>query len=252
MRTAFATAAIVATSSAYTLDVKAVPDWVAGFIYGLTGDNNLDEIEKCFTGGQTLVTDAEAALADIKSGKFLDGVKDVGKIINDLPDSLDNCKGKNLNDDITAIEDWAKVSTDPATLAKKVSKNWLLHGTEVKKDIADEEADWSSGAYFNAGKDAAAAIDRLVPFSKEVQQYGLNLKGDAKFVAGFVYGMVGDNHLSEIEQCYTSTEPLVTDVENFINDLEGLKFVHAIEDFEKFVFNFQVESAPCHKLSDDV
>ena len=43
MRTAFATAAIVATTSA--LDVKAVPDWIAGFIFGLTGDNNMTEIE---------------------------------------------------------------------------------------------------------------------------------------------------------------------------------------------------------------
>lgn len=252
MRTTFATAAIVATASAVTIDVKAVPDWVAGFIYGLTGDDNLTEIEQCFTGGQGLVTDAEAALADIKSGQMINGIKAVGKVVNELPNALDNCKGKNLNDDITKIEDWAKVFEQPGTLVKKVSKNWLLHGKEVKKDISNEEADWSSGAYFNAGKDAAAAIDRLVPFPSAVQQYGLNLKGDAQFVAGFVYGMVGDNHLSEIELCYSSTEPLVTDVENFTNDLEHLKILHAIEDFEKFVFNFQVDAAPCHKLSDDV
>ena len=153
-----------------------------------------------------------------------------------------------MTDDITRIEDWAKVFEQPLTLAKKVSKNWLLHGTEVKKDIADEEADWSSKAYFNAGKDAAAAIELLVPFESGFEQYGLNLKGDAKFVAGFIYGMVGDNHLSEIEQCYTSTEPLVTDVENFIQNLEHLKIIHAIEDFEKFVFNFQMDLAPCKNV----
>jgi hypothetical protein len=30
--------------------VNAVPDFVAGLIYGLTGDNHLTELEKCFDG----------------------------------------------------------------------------------------------------------------------------------------------------------------------------------------------------------
>jgi len=40
-----------------------------------------------------------------------------------------------MDDDIAAIEDWATVFKEPTTLAKKVSKNWLFHGTEVKADI---------------------------------------------------------------------------------------------------------------------
>ena len=115
-----------------------------------------------------------------------------------MPDSLDNCKGKNLTDDITRIEDWAKVFEQPVSLAKKVSKNWLLHGTEVKKDIADEEADWSSKAYFNAGKDAAAAIERLVPFESALT-YGLDVKEPLEFLGGLLDGMIGDNHLDELK-----------------------------------------------------
>ena len=69
MRFTFAGAAIVATASA--LEPMAIPDWVAGFIFGLTGDNNLEEIETCYTGGQGIVDDAEAALADIKDGHFI-------------------------------------------------------------------------------------------------------------------------------------------------------------------------------------
>ena len=45
MRTTFVAAAIAATSSADTIDVKAIPDWIAGFVFGLTGDNHLTEIE---------------------------------------------------------------------------------------------------------------------------------------------------------------------------------------------------------------
>ena len=56
MRT-FAAAAIMA-ASASALDVMAAPDFVAGFIYGLTGDNHLTEIEACYNGGYQIVKDS--------------------------------------------------------------------------------------------------------------------------------------------------------------------------------------------------
>ena len=36
---------------AYRMDAMAVPDFVAGFVYGMTGDNQLTEIEACYEGG---------------------------------------------------------------------------------------------------------------------------------------------------------------------------------------------------------
>ena len=55
-------------------------------------------------------------------------------MINHFPDVLANCK--DMDNDFAAISDWASVFTDPLTLAKKVSKNWLLHEKKVKADIA--------------------------------------------------------------------------------------------------------------------
>ena len=83
----------------------AVPDWIAGFMFGLTGDNNLTEIEKCYKGGDGIVNDITTAFDDIKSGAFLDGVKALGDIIWMLPDDLANCE--NMDDDIQALEAWA-------------------------------------------------------------------------------------------------------------------------------------------------
>ena len=105
MRTAFATAAISITASAYNLDAMAIPDFIAGFIFGLTGDNQLTEIEQCYSGGQGLVDDAHAALSDIKSGEFIKGAKAIGKVVGEFPDALANCE--NMDDDLNAIEDWA-------------------------------------------------------------------------------------------------------------------------------------------------
>ena len=54
-----------------------------------------------------------------------------------------------------------------ATLAATVAKNWLFHGVEIKKDIADEQADYAKKDYYAAGQDTAAALLRLIPMSTE-------------------------------------------------------------------------------------
>ena len=77
MKTTLA-AGLFAAASAVELDPLAVPDFIAGFMFGLTGDNHLAEIEKCYSGGDVLVTDAQAVLADIKAGHFIQGASDFG------------------------------------------------------------------------------------------------------------------------------------------------------------------------------
>lgn len=49
MRTPFVTAAIAATATA--TDAK-IPEFVAGMIFGLTGDNHLEEIKQCYKEGK--------------------------------------------------------------------------------------------------------------------------------------------------------------------------------------------------------
>lgn len=143
------------------IDAKAIPDFVAGFIYQLTGDNKMTEIEQCWTGGEGMVEDAEAALADIKAGHYIKGAQDIYKVVQEFSPALANCK--NMGDDIAKIEAWAEVFTHPGTLTKELSKNWLLHHKKVKADIAQEKTDWSAKKYFDAGKDTGAAIEILVP-----------------------------------------------------------------------------------------
>lgn len=48
--------------------VNAGADFVAGFMFGMTGDNQLTEIESCFNGGELMYTEVEAGIADIKKG----------------------------------------------------------------------------------------------------------------------------------------------------------------------------------------
>ena len=151
------------------LDLMAVPDFVAGFMYGMTGNNHLTEIESCFKGGQTLAGDAQAALNDIKHGNFIQGLKDFGTIIWDLPDGFSACTG--MDDDIAAIEQWAEIFKQPVKLINTVTSHMLASGDEIKADIAEEQADWGSKKYFDAGNDTAAAFTVLIgPISKEMPQ----------------------------------------------------------------------------------
>ena len=82
--------------------MNAVPDFVAGLIYGLTGHNHLDELQHCFDGADPLLKEVEHVLDDFKHMRFIAGVKDIGQVIWMLPDAVKTCEG--MDADIAAIE----------------------------------------------------------------------------------------------------------------------------------------------------
>merc|ERR1711971_1352026 len=96
---------------------------------------------------------------------------------------------------------------------------------------AQEKSDWSADKYFDAGKDTAAAIELLVPFTSNEVEVGIDILGIPEFAAGFFYGMVGDNHLTEFQTCFQSSSELVHYAESFISELEDLKIIAAIEQW---------------------
>ena len=130
MRTAFAAATLAAATSAYEFDAIAVPDFIAGFIYGLTGDNKLTKIEACYQGGDTVVTDAQTALADIKAGHLINGAKEFVTVSNDVKLALSNCE--NMDDDFAEIGAWLKSFEDVGHLTKTVTKTGFFTRSKLK------------------------------------------------------------------------------------------------------------------------
>lgn len=150
-------------TNAYTLPpLNMVPDFTAGLIYGFTGSNHLDELHTCMKDIDPLIVDAQRALEDIKSGKVIAGIKDIGDIIFLLPDAVSGCTDPGIFVDIHTIEDWAVIFKQPLKLSKTVGKNWLMHGTEIKKTITEEEADWAAKKFFDAGVATASVLAALV------------------------------------------------------------------------------------------
>lgn len=107
MRSFAAAAALAASASAF--DAMSIPDFIAGFIYGMTGDNDLTEIEACYQGGESIVTDTQTALADFEAGNFVKGLKDAGAVWTELHTAMATCQG--MGDDIAEIEAWGQIFT---------------------------------------------------------------------------------------------------------------------------------------------
>ena len=64
--------------------VKAIPDFVAGFVFGMTADNHLSEIEMCIEGGELLSAEIHSAISDLKEGGLksdLDAVFQFGLMV---------------------------------------------------------------------------------------------------------------------------------------------------------------------------
>ncbi len=116
----------------------AVPDFVAGMIYGFTGDNELPEIETCFDGSVALVQSAEQLLADLEAENWVHAIVDYTNFATQLKDSVHNCSGAALEEDFAAIAAWVEIFTEPTKLAETVTMNWFLHQRGIKKDIEQE------------------------------------------------------------------------------------------------------------------
>ena len=146
--------------------VDSVPDFTAGLIYGFTGNDHRAELEGCMSDISPIAEDAKKILADLKAIHILAAVKDIGNIFWLLPEAVSGCGELTaLSDDIDVMLAWAEIFKSPTKAAKIASKNWLFHGVEIKKDIADEEAAWATEDYFTAGDSTAKAFLALIPES---------------------------------------------------------------------------------------
>ena len=240
------------------ISLMAGADFVAGFLYAMTGENNLTEVEACFQGGPLMIGEIEAGIADIKKGGWDNDVQaalQFALVALQIPQAIHTCE--NMDEDIAAIKSWASIFTDPARLAATVSKHMIFHGTEIKADIAALEGDWAAGLYFKSGADLADALTLAVgpiestgPVEDTLMLPPLNAVPD--FTAGLIYGFTGDNHLEELETCMGDTQPLFDDAEQFVLDIKSLKFVSAGRDIGDFLWQLPDAVQACTGMDDDI
>ena len=159
-----------------------------------------------------------------------------------------------MDDDIAAIKSWSKVFSSKSGLIETVTKHMLFHSSEIKQDLSDVKSEWGAEEYFNSGKSAADLLTiALGPIQTvETEDLGLDLMMLPDLAAGFVYGMTGDNNLTEFEACYSGVAPLEQYLMAALKDVEAFHLIKAMKQFEMFVYHLQQDVAPCENLSGDI
>ena len=110
-----------------------------------------------------MLPEIEAGIADIQHGGVdydIQAALQFALVILQIPMALDTCKL--MTDDITAIETWAQIFTNPTQLAAVVSKNLLLHHNAISADATALTTDWTAQSYYTAGEDLAQLMIDLV------------------------------------------------------------------------------------------
>ena len=130
----------------------------------------------------------------------------------------------------------------------------VFHSKEIKQDVSDVKTEWAGEQYFQSGKSAADLLTVAIgPIKQtETEDLGLDLMMLPDMAAGFVYGMVGDNKLSEFEACYSGVAPLEQYLMAALQDVEQFHIIKALKQFELFVYNLQTDVAPCTNMGDDM
>jgi len=145
------------------IDAMAVPQFIAGFVYGMVQDNQLEEIEACAQGWESMLPEIQAGIADIEKGGVdydIQAALQFALVILQIPMALDTCRS--MTDDITAIETWAQIFKNPTQLAAVVSKNLLLHHNAISADASSLTTDWDAQSYYQAGEDLAQLMIDLI------------------------------------------------------------------------------------------
>lgn len=139
----------------------AIPELAAGFVYGMVGDNNLEEMKTCYSSTSPLWTYLSAALTDLEAFHIFKAMEQFELFVYHF--QVDAAPCTQMADDIAEIESWAAAFKNPTSLISEVTKHYLLHKKAVSTDIATIKTDWAAESYFATGKDAADLLTILIP-----------------------------------------------------------------------------------------
>jgi len=238
-----------------------LPKFLGGFVWGMTGENHLEEIEACYEGTDMMWHEINFAIQEFQKNTtddLIQGILEIGIIGLQIPQTLKKCK--NMGDDIDAIKEWASIFSDPLHLSERISKNVALHRKHVQADIAEmqqlEDVDepWKAGVV--AADLVTTVVGPITPTYPTINSIVGRTVGAPwycvpDFIAGMIYGFTGDNHLVEIEECYTGGSTVVNDAEALWSDVWHENWIHAYEDYNHLTAALTSALSSCTGMGDD-
>jgi len=82
-----------------------VPDFIAGFLYGWTGDNNLTEVEACYNSDLPIFEDLKTSVDELFHGHVIKAAEKFEKAVFNLQIAMEPCH--NMSNDIHALKAWS-------------------------------------------------------------------------------------------------------------------------------------------------
>ena len=145
----------------YKMTADQLDQFTAGYVFGFTGHNDLDQIKTCLKNPDQLETDLSQALTDLHGGTIgdlLHGVEEMGHVMWELPSDLSGCSGGTIKDDMSEIHKWALQFINPVTLMAALTKNLMANFGEIMTTMGEFQDDYTKGNFYNAGKDISTVM----------------------------------------------------------------------------------------------
>ena len=177
---------------------------------------------------------------------------DIAKFTAGLPAVLSACQS--MTDDMARLTAWAQIFHDQTELVSTVTKHILAHPVTVIQDVESAINYWNTGDAYNTGVELAKIVEIAIgPVSTMMTQmnYMFEIMSIPEFIGGFVFALLGESNLPEIDACYNGVTPLVSIMENFVTQLLSFEILQAIGSLESFIYHFQLDFLPCTAMSDD-
>ena len=136
----------------FALGPEAVKQFIAGLLDGLVEGNHLHYVQNCLHDTERVGKEIDIAVRDFEEKTqqgIIDGIKEMGVLIQELPDDFSQCK--ETNKDIQAIEKWADIFNHPAELVAKILLHIVVHMPKILYDIGVLVKDLIVGDDYDAG-----------------------------------------------------------------------------------------------------
>jgi hypothetical protein len=241
----------------FDTEAKAVASFIEGFLFRLTGDTKLTNVEGCYKGTKKVVDDLEAILAAISASEYRQTATDVAAIITDILADLDTCKA--ITTDVASVKTWAVSMKSPLYDLEVVGENYLLHREVINDDVTQELAAWKDGNFYQAGVKTADALATLLgpvepvePKIYTVSSTEDEVKHAATYVAGLLFRLTGDAHLEETQACYDGTMKVVHDFEDILGAFHNSQYVKTANDVSAIITDILADVTTCKNVTKDV
>ena len=152
-------------------DPKAVPDFVAGFLYGSTYDEHLADfgaLEGCYSGPMDVQDKAHDGIKLVSEGKFDEGFAEISKLIDGLPKALESCE--NMDSAVEFTQAWLSILGKPDELKEAIEENWKVNQDKIARYLDFEQKDWANGDYYWAGVDTAVVLQKSIGLPSDLAE----------------------------------------------------------------------------------